>query len=230
MRKLLCTALIGLPMTIFAHGAPPTNLITMPLQSQMWVNSHSAKVIVNVDASVSNKGLGMLRRAVRGNLNKVVRGSWHITQFSRVQDSSGLEKVNVTAQVRVPDSQLSSVRAHAKALSQPGVKYRIADIQFTPSANQFSQTKTMLRAHIYQKAQAEIQQLNKTFAPQRFKLFKINFQSNYALHPPVAMAFVKRASNSAAAPMQVSNKVVMNATVSFRPMRSTPPRPPQGKR
>jgi hypothetical protein len=222
MRKLIILSLMAAASSVtFAKCAAPTDLVAVPMQAQAWLQSDSAKVSVNINGSVNNAGLGSLRQSMLVNLNKIVKGDWHITNFNRSQDNSGLEKVYATAQLRLPNNKLGAIRSKAKALSKPGIKYQVTNIQFIPSQMQTQATKANLRANIYTQAQKEILSLDKAFPNQKFRLFSINFQPHAGISGIRPMILAKTASN-AVPRMNVGNKVTMNAMVSFQPKRQGP--------
>ena len=169
------------------------------------------------------------------NLKKIVSDvDWHITSFNRSKTQSGLETLRVIAEARVPEKQLSGLRAKAKDASRPGSTYRIANIQFTPSPADIQQTRAALRQEIYQQVKGELARLNAVYPKQKFQVNTINFTS-FAMPAPRPM--MKRtdmmmAAEAAPAPrMSVSAKVVQNATVIFAApfKRKTPPPPPPHK-
>ena len=134
----------------------PINSVALQLSAEKWATTKTARVIVNVNAVLKSEALDSFRTQLLKNLAKLADdGAWHITQFYRFQDQSGLERLQVTAEARLPDSALSNLRDGAKTISKPGEQYTISDIQFTPSLEEVEQVKKDVRAQIYADADAD---------------------------------------------------------------------------
>lgn len=184
--------------------------VAMNLSAEGWVTAEKALVTVTVNATLDNKQLANINQNVLNKLAKMAPGSkWHITQFNRYQDPSGLERVSIVAQTRLPASQLSALRPNAKRMSVAGEKYQISDIQFTPTLAEIEKVKQTLRQKIYERAQQEIQRLNKVYPARKFKLDSINF-TQLSVPAPQQRMMLKAA---AAPSLTVSNKQVENAHV-----------------
>lgn len=195
------------------------NQVAYRTQAQQWATTTTAKVTVTVDASLAGNKLGQLHAQVMKKLQKIAsKVEWHITQFNRSQEQSGLERVTVIAQARIPQQQLSDLRKQAKAVSQPGQTYRISDIQFTPSMAEVERVRGQLRDQIYNDANAELARLNKVYPNAHYSLHSITFDGAQPIVPmpgPMRTMFMaKVAGPQAIAPaLTVSNKVTISANV-----------------
>lgn len=198
---------------------PPINEVTFRLTAEKWVQTTTAKITIAINATLNNKTLSQMREQIMANLNKITQGQWHITAFQRSQDSSGLEKLYVEAEARVNESSLTNVNTEAQALSVPGVKYKVKDIDFTPSMKDIETAKKDLRKTIYQDAGTEISTLNTTYPQQKYVLHDIRFgefTSNGAgvrAMPMVMMASGGQAQNGEAP--AVSNLITLTADVNI---------------
>ncbi len=193
---------------------PPLNEVTFRLSAEEWVQTTSAKLIVNINAALNKNTLAQMRQQIMGNLNKIAQGDWHITTFERSQDSSGLEKLYVVAEARVNESSLTNVNSQAEKLSEPGIKYKIQQIDFTPSMADIEKAKMELRKTIYHDAQAEITTLNSVYSSQQYVLHGIQF-GEYVTKamPMVMMAGGVRAQSPEDTNNAVSNLVKLSAEV-----------------
>lgn len=191
--------------------------VKFQLTSKAWVSTTTAKVSVSVNATLNDTSLVEARNNIMSNLDKIAQGKWHITAFNRSQDSSGLERLYVTAEARVPEQSLTKINTLAKSVSQPGARYRIQNIDFTPQLSEVEKVKARVRETIYSQANDEITRLNKQYPKQKYSLHGVVF-----LGPNVAMmlprAKTKRMNTmvmaaQAAPSIAVSNEVKLTALI-----------------
>lgn len=213
MRKLmgLIIAIYCLLGTAQAEIVPLSSLnqITMQISAQQWVNTQTAKVTVTINESLDKNQLTTAHQTILNNLNKITaKEPWQITSFTRSAAQSGLENLQATAQIRLPETELANLRDKAKAISKPGENYTITGIEFTPTLADMETARAMLRARIYNQAKTELAEINKVFPGTNFYLHAINFQSPM-LMPPGPMMRVESTG------MSVSNNLTLTAQVSF---------------
>lgn len=197
------------------------NKVTFPLKVQQWVTTKTAEVYVGVNASVNDAGIEKIQNQVLAQLQQLSnQGEWHIVSYTRQQDKSGLESIQISAMARLPQPELVNLRGKAKAMSKPGNTYTIDDVRFTPSDEEVTQANVLLRSMIYQQAKAEIETLNKMYPEQKYYLYRIDFNSQPIVMPMMEMAVARNASFAAvaAAPLNVGNKMELNANVTIASM------------
>ena len=155
-------------------------------------------------------------------LVKIAPGEWHLTQFDRSQDNSGLEKLYVQAEARIPQSSLTSVYQNAKSVSLPGASYNIASMEFKPSLEEIQQVRAQLRERLYQQARDELQRLNKVYAGQNYSLNNLVFDEgmNVTASPKIA-TMNAIAMPASATNVTVSNELMMTAIVQVASNRTT---------
>ncbi len=222
MRKLylyigLLSLLFVAPVWADAGLGNLLNKITLPLSAEQWVSTKTALVTVGVNATVSDSALEKIQDQVLQKLSKLSsEGEWHITSFDRSLDKSGLERLQIAAQARLPSSALPNLRDKAKAISEPGETLTIDDIQFTPSAEELRAANTALRNDIYQQAKDELARLNKLYPDQKYYLHEINF-IGVVLPLPVAQNMMFAQVKMARGPggLAVGDKIVLSATAIF---------------
>lgn len=218
--KKLAALLFGMMVITpaFADGdlANLLNKVNLQLTANKWVTSQTVKVLVGVDAGLTDAGIEGLQSQVLNKLSQIAAGEWHITSFNRTQDKSGLESVHINAEARLAQSALPNLRGKAKSISKPGETYTITDVQFTPSEEEIMQADSALRAMIYQQAKAEIDVLNKAYPEQKYYLYQIDFN----MMPVMPMAKSMNAEYAMAAgsaapsqPLNVGNRQIMTANV-----------------
>lgn len=146
------------------------------------------------------------------------QGEWHIISFDRSQDQSGLEKVQISAQARLPSTALTVLRDKTKTMSKPGQTFTVDNIDFTPSEDEIRAANIALRGVIYQQAKDEVDRLNKAYPDQKYYVHDINFIEGIIMAPgPImpmnAMAMRSNMQSDNAPKLSVGNKLSINATV-----------------
>ena len=156
----------------------PLNKISYQVTVEKWATSDTAKVTVNMDGALDKIGLTNTNNHLLTNLNKIApNADWHITQFNRDQDKSGLDMLHIVAEARLPQNKLSDLRDKAKEITKPGETYTINNIDFSPALIEMQKTEAESRADIYMQINQEINRLNKAYPEQHYFLNEINFNS-----------------------------------------------------
>lgn len=196
--------------------------VSLSVTAERWVTTNTANLQVTINATLTKKSLAEMRNDILKNLNTIAKADWHITQFNRSQDSSGLEKLFVSAEARVNQSVLTGVNQQAKAVSVPGATYRISNIDFSPSDSDVQKVKTQVRQDLYKKVQQEVDTLNAQYKPQHYSVFRVMVatpsvlnmkrqQYNRSARKNVMFAMAQESS----ANISVSNKVKLTAIVTL---------------
>lgn len=149
--------------------------VSFEVASKNWVNTKTALLTVSVNATLTDADLVKTRADIMNKLNEISASDWHLTQFDRSQDSSGLEKLFIMAQARISQADLTNVYQQAKNVSKPGATFSINTIDFKPSLEEFEQIRGQLRESIYQQVNNEITRLNKIYPTQHYSLKKLSF-------------------------------------------------------
>ncbi len=196
-----------------ASPYPSLNRVHYVVQQEQWVISDTARVIVSVNANLTDAALDRFQDKMNQNLATLAKNvAWHVTQFNRSQDSSGLEQVSAQAEARIPNAALAGLRAKADKLSQPGTKYQIVDIQYGPSDEDIQKAKESLRQKIYVAIDDEIRRLNKLYR-QQFFVNNIDFNLTPIASPMPALMRVAAADNMPSGNVPVNQKLVLQADV-----------------
>jgi len=213
---LVFTLLFTLPAFADIDPGPLLNKVTMQLQSQQWVTTNTALVNVGVNAAINDQNMGSVQNDVVSKLKQLSDSAdWHVVSFNRSLDQSGLERVQITAQARLPQKELSGLRDKAKNLSKPGEAYTIDNVAFVPSDEELQAANVNLRNDIYNQAKNEIAYLNKIYPDQKYYLYNIDFMSSPSPMPMAAneMMLTKSVGRTSVTPVPVGNKAVLQATV-----------------
>lgn len=221
MRILIGLMTLLLTLTAWGYDKEDVSLnrINLRLSAEQWVTSKTALVTVGVNAGISDSRVEKLQEEVLKKLNDISnQGEWHIVSLDRTQDQSGLEKIQMIAQARLPNSALSVLRDKAKKISKPGETYAVDNIQFTPSEDEFRAANIELRNNIYQQAKAEIDRLNKVLPDQKYYIHNIDFSGNVVAAPMVQNTIVSMrvaAQSIVTKELPVGDKLILNANVTL---------------
>jgi hypothetical protein len=194
------------------------NKVTLQLSAEQWVTTKSAMVNVIINATLNSGGLDKIQDEVLRQLAQVSSlGDWHIVSFDRSLDQSGLEKVVISAQARLPSNSLSSLRDKAKAISKAGETFTLDNIAYTPSQDELRQANIDLRNNIYVQAKDEVERITKLYPDQHYYVHDVNFIANLMNGPqPMVMNNMMAARIAPAASntsLAVGDKLVLTATV-----------------
>lgn len=223
MKKMLTSSILTLVLGIIFTAAmavsrtyPPLDTVTFQLSAEQWASSATAKVIVGINATLDDAQLATINNTIMANLQKIDGSAdWHITQFTRSKNQSGLEQLSAQAEARLPINALSNLRQNAASVSKPGAVYSIDVIDFSPSAREIEKVRADLRSQIYVGVQQELARLNKVYSDEKFYLYSIDFGgvTPGPIHPVQATMFVAESNAAPAAAMAVSRKIEMDADV-----------------
>ena len=194
------------------------DIVDFQLSAKRWVSTQTALLTVNLDATLGNADLVKARADIMTKLAKIAVGEWHLTQFDRSQDASGLEKLNAQAQARVSQSSLTLVYQNAKTVSKPGESYQINTIEFKPSQEEIQHVRIRLREELYQQVQDELTRINHIYSEQHFTLNNLFFSEGVDANQPKP-AYQSRtmmspmATETTLPTLSVSNELIMTAVV-----------------
>ncbi|KTD14982.1 hypothetical protein [Legionella israelensis] len=221
---LMCLILIPL-----AHAGNksdiPLDKIIFQISAKQWVTTQTALLSVDINATLSSADLVKARADIMSSLNKIAQGDWQLTRFDRSQDSSGLEKLTVNAQARVPQEALTDVYNNAKSVSKPGANYSIANVEFKPSLEEIQNVRGKIREQLYQQINNELKRINKNYPGQNYSLSQLIFmEGDQPIQPKAFQAREMNAMVMAATPapqVSVSNELIMTAMVVVASNRTT---------
>jgi hypothetical protein len=216
-------ALMAVSSLAFAADVVPPQLVLdkvlFQVSAKQWVTTQSALLGVNINVTLSNADLVKARGDIMERLNKIAKGDWHLLSFDRSQDSSGLEKLDVQAQVRVDQTALTDIYQNAKSVSVPGAKYEVSSVEFKPSLEETQVVLAKVREQLYQQVNDEIARMNKVYPLQNYSVNNLVVISgdNPPMQPRAYQAKEMNAmvmSAGAAAPaLMVSNELTLTAVV-----------------
>ncbi len=215
--KLILMAMLFIALPSWAWATSSTsnalNNVTYQYSATTWATTNTARVVVAVDATLKSQNVAETRQQILQKLNRLAKGvRWHITVFNRSQDQSGLVKLHVQAQARIPESRVNNLTSRVKSMSVAGQKYSVQSINFVPTMAATQKARTQLREQIYQQVNSEIKRLNAIYPKQQYFVHNIRFGM---LGPVMMRAMVKKSAQPQpqAQPISVSQRIILNATV-----------------
>ncbi|CAM2862486.1 hypothetical protein [Legionella worsleiensis] len=213
-------ALIAFNPIASADDVPPLVLdkVLFQISAKQWVTTQTALLNVSINVTLTSADLVKARADIMDSLGKIAKGDWHLVEFDRSQDSSGLEKLYVQAQARVDQSVLTNIYQNAKSVSIPGAKYEIIGVEFKPSLEETQAIRAKVREKLYQQVNEEIARMNKAYPMQSYSVSNLVFfeGDNAPAQPRAYQAKEMNTLVMAAAvqaPLTVSNELVLTAYV-----------------
>lgn len=197
------------------------NKVHLQLNAEKWVTTQTALVTVSVNATVQTQGIDKVTASVKEHLKKISETSdWNIMSLDRQEEKSGLESIQIRAEARLQQNELSELRNKAKLISTPGEVFKIESIQFTPSDEDMRKAEAELRNNIYTQAKAEIDRLNKVYPDQKYYLHSVDFNAGPRPMPMAAMYMkqdaasnTRMSSQADSSPLSIGNKREIMANV-----------------
>lgn len=215
--------LLALPTLVVAADTnmPPLTLdkVMFQMSTKQWVTTKTALLNVSISATLNSADVVKARADIIDSLNKIAKGDWHIVSFNRSQDSSGLEKLEVQAQARIEQAELTDIYQNAKSVSMPGAKYYINSVDFKPSLEEVQAVKAQVRQKLYQQINDEMARMNKAYPTQTYTVNNLAFfdGDNVGIQPRAYQAkemnVMAMAGAGDSASISVSNEIVLTAVV-----------------
>ncbi|MDI1352894.1 MAG: hypothetical protein PSV35_09060 [bacterium] len=214
----ICALMALSPIVVADSLAPKIVLdkVLFQVSAKQWVTTQTAMLNVTINVTLNSADLVKARADIMDHLNKIAKGDWHLLQFDRSQDSSGLEKLYVQAQARVNQEALTDVYQHAKSVSAPGAHYDINGIEFKPSLEEIQAVRATIREKLYQQINDELSRMNKTYSTQNYSVNHVVFVEGESAPQPMAYAaktMNTMAMGAAPASLTVSNELILTALV-----------------
>ncbi|CEG58208.1 conserved exported protein of unknown function [Legionella fallonii LLAP-10] len=223
-------ALMTVSPLVLADVFPPQMVldkVVFQVSAKQWVTTQTALLNVNINVTLNNADLVKARSEIMDSLNKIAAGDWHLLEFDRSQDSSGLEKLYVQAQARVDQATLTDIYQNAKNVTTPGTKYEVSGVEFKPSLEETQAVRAKIREQLYKQINDEIAQMNKAYPTQNYTVNNLVFvEGGDGIVQPQPRAYQAKEMNvmavgSVPAPsLTVSNELTLTALVEAASIRT----------
>ncbi|MDE2029585.1 MAG: hypothetical protein KGI97_03370 [Alphaproteobacteria bacterium] len=224
LRPLLAAALV-FPLA-FSLAAParaeqmrPDDTVTMTLSAENWVTTKTARVTLNIEASVSAATAARMRADMQKAAAEVAKGDWRLTGFTRAQDQTGLDRWSASFTARLPEADLGGLTEAAKKVSRAGMQVSVGPVSFTPTLEETEAARAALRAKLYKDAESQLAALNASLPGRAYRIAHISFNAGNPPFQPRPMFRATMMANAAPqAPesgMERSEKLMMNAYITY---------------
>lgn len=220
-KRLIYTAALATMLPIVANAADNGQIlskITYQPSVEGWVATDSVDVNVAINAALNNANVADKKESILNKLKGVAKDAvWHLASFKQSQDSSGLTRLTILANARLPQSATTNLTGQLKKISQSGEQYSVAGMAFTPSNQEINAEKTKLRDQLYQKIVSEIKTLNKTYH-QRYFPMEVTFNDNSVRPMPVMLYKAvtnNGVSRASALTPSVASRLMLTANVTL---------------
>jgi uncharacterized protein YggE len=219
--RLLVLLLLCVPA--FAADYKPDDMISVALTTEGWVTTKTARVVLDVNASVSAATTGTTRAEMIKAVNALGGGEWRIINFSRSQSSAGLENWIAQFENRLPEADLGGINEKLKKASKPGMQITVNGIDFTPTLAETEAAQSDLRKTILEMANAELKNVHAAFPDRGYRIAGISFNGG-AMPTPMMMRNVMAmkaapmqadAMVESAQPLEAAQKLTLTAQVIF---------------
>ena len=221
---VLFASFMALPIAAHADPAEPTppDTVTLHLSVEDWVQTETARVVIEIDAALPGADAGKIRTDMQASVAKLAPGAeWRFSSFNRSQEQSGLESWHAELEARLKETDLGGIADRAKQGSKPGLQLRLQQTDFTPTLAETEAVKTKLRDRIYAEVNDELKRLNAVEPGRNFRLGQIAFEQQDGIvrpmpmmrHAMMAAAMAPAAPAGDAAPVSVGEKITLEAQV-----------------
>lgn len=148
--------------------------IVIKLQVEDTIKATKANLVVSVEMVLQNKTTEEGRADILSGLQSIVNTNWDIANIHRFNDSSGLEKWNVLAQIRVTETELGDLTGKCQNASRPGLQFKVKNVSYIPSVEEYETFYSLLRTKLYTKIKNEIKVIFDETG-QKFRIGNANF-------------------------------------------------------
>ncbi len=224
IKKLMLTSTtIGLITLGTAYAMPippqpvPQNTISFSTQDSVYVKSDTALVEITVNATAMKDSKNAIEKSATDQLNSAVKGvNWKVTDYQQNQAASGVINITMKLQARLTQVQIYEVTDNLKNPSVLNQKLSLKVLSFTPTEKMLKQAKSTLMVTLYQSLQNQVNDFNqKTHSNYHIQSVNFNDVNAYSPKARTMMLAQDSESNAPQKPLEVSQKVILNAYVTF---------------
>jgi hypothetical protein len=137
----------------------PWDVVTLVIRSEKEVQAETVRVFVSGELLASGDDTARTKAVLAEALSKVIDAPWSLTTARRGEDRSGMERVSVSASVRVPEHRTAGLVERLKQASRAGLQLHLDRIATRPPRSEMDKVKESLRQEVYQKAKDEAERL-----------------------------------------------------------------------
>lgn len=125
------------------------------------VVNDTVKLVANISAMIAGDTTeDDLRTDIKATMKKLIDVDWQFSNMTREADDSGLERVNVTASIRVKETENYNLEDRTKAASRKGLMITSVEVDTSVPQVMIDAAESDLRATLVTKAKEECQKLS----------------------------------------------------------------------
>lgn len=137
----------------------PMSEVSVDITAEEFIISETAKLSFSATFAMTDPTLDAKAEVLEA-AKQISDGDWYITGLNRNEDSSGIETVSYSLNVRIKDSGVGPIKGKIKAVNRPGLKFALLNTDYSPTRDQIAQGNKSLRRKVYEKANEELTVLN----------------------------------------------------------------------
>ncbi len=233
MMILGLTVGLGAPLAL-AEETKPDDSVVFNLSTEQWVTTKTARVMLSVEAAVTNNTAGTMRTSMTKAVGDMVKADWRVTSFNRSQDQTGMERWSALYEARIPENELNGLTDKAKQSSKAGMQITVSGVDFTPTLEEIQAAQSQLRTQLYKMANEQLSALNATITGRNYRIAMIDFSDEGGSMPRPAMFARGKAmmrtmemaggspDGDSMPPMERSEKMTLSARVVLSAVSPTP--------
>lgn len=196
------------------------NQISMQLQEEGWVSSHSAEVTVSIQAASSKNNVSAQIEGITNRLSHLITpsASWRLVNLSTQKNNAGLFTISAQMSTRLDNDQLSQLQANIDSLNKAGEQYKIDGVDYQPTLAEFALEHTRLRGLIYKDILEQQKNINDVFSNESYSLQSLTFDPPYTNSPKPMLMFASVGNTRQAAASEnlpFSQEVMITANIVF---------------
>lgn len=127
----------------------PMDTVNLEFAVEEWLNSGTAEVTIDIDASIEGAEGLELRQTIKDSLAEIIPDvEWRFSRVNRSRDRTGRENWQIGAQARVEEEQLNDLSGKCKKLGAVGLQFRIGYVDYSPTKEAIEELNRGLREKI----------------------------------------------------------------------------------
>ena len=125
----------------------PMDTVHLEFAVEEWLNSGTAEVTIDIDASIEGAEGLELRQTIKDSLAEILPNvEWRFSRVNRSRDRTGRENWQIGAQARVEEEQLNDLSGRCKKLGAVGLQFRVGYVDYSPTKKAIEELNRTLRA------------------------------------------------------------------------------------
>ena len=224
MKKSVLAVLVSGVVASSIYACPKadhagTTTLHYQTSAERMVQADSARVLVDLDATVKSDDLATIKANAEKNLEKLIPDSqWQVVSYEQQKTRSGMVHAKMVFKARLGDEGVARLTRNLGSLNSSGTQYKIAGISYSPQLKDIEHAKKQLRSTILADINNQVEEINKNTGS-HYKLKSVHFDTDgetMAVQP--AVLAVKQQNNARAVnarALKVSQQLTMGADVTL---------------